>query len=81
MDVRQIGASPSLGEKYTPARLDAACARALDYELIDVRRLQYILLQAIECDDPPASAHDTTLGTRFARPGAAFDRRQQEVAG
>mgnify|MGYP003556232251 CR=1 FL=1 len=71
----------SLGERYTAARLDAACARALDYDLIDVRRLQRILLQAIERDDLPGSEHSTSLGTRFARPGSAFDHRQREVAG
>lgn len=71
----------SLGEKYTAVRLDAACARALDYDLIDVRRLQRILLQAIERDDLPRSEQGTLLGTRFARPGSAFDHRHREVAG
>jgi len=71
----------SLGEKYTAIRLDTACARALDYDLIDVRRLHRILLQAIERDELPGSEHRTALGTRFARPGSAFDHRQQEVAG
>lgn len=71
----------SLGEKYTASRLDAACARALDYDLIDVRRLQRILLQAIERDEQPHDEPGALLGSRFARPGAAFDHRQREVAG
>jgi transposase len=71
----------SLGEKYTASRLDAACARALDYDLIDVRRLQRILLQAIDRDELPRSEQEPSLGTRFARPGSAFDHRQREVAG
>lgn len=71
----------SLGERYTAVRLDAACGRALDYELIDVRRLQRILLQAIERDEQPPAGPGVSLGTRFARPGSAFDHRQREVAG
>ena len=71
----------SLGEKYTAPRLDAACARALDYDLIDVRRLHRILLQAIERDEQPHAEPGASLGSRFARPGSAFDHRQREVAG
>ena len=71
----------SLGEKYTASRLDAACARALDYDLIDVRRLHRILLQAIERDEQPHTEPGALLGSRFARPGSAFDHRQREVAG
>jgi hypothetical protein len=37
-----------LAERYTPERLDAACARALGFELIDVRRLERILVLALE---------------------------------
>jgi hypothetical protein len=60
--------SCALGERYTAMRFDAACARALDNDLIDVRRVQRILLQAIERDDPPRSEQGTLLGARFARP-------------
>src|SRR5205814_3015043 len=38
----------SLGDKYSGERLDAACARALDYQLINVRRVQGILLKALD---------------------------------
>ena len=71
----------SLGERYTAVRLDAACARALDYDLIDVRRLQRILLQAIERDKGAQAGLTPALGARFARPGSSFDHRQREVAG
>ena len=37
-----------LGERYTPARLNTACHRALTVELIDVRRLEHILVEALE---------------------------------
>jgi transposase len=65
-----------LAERYTPARLDAACARALGFDLIDVRRLERILLLALEHEgEPPPSAERVRalpIG-RFARPASAFD--------
>lgn len=71
----------SLGEKYTAQRLDAACARALSYELVDVRRLHRILLRALDAEEQPVEEPLRTLGSRFARPPSAFDHRQREVAG
>jgi len=66
----------SLGERYGGERLDAACQRSLAYDLVDVRRVQRILLQAIDRESPPIEDPGTPLGTRFARPGSAFDHRQ-----
>ncbi len=40
-----------LGQRYTPARLELACARALRFELIDVRRLERILREAIASEE------------------------------
>lgn len=37
-----------LEERYSPERLDAACRRALSVDLIDVRRLDRILVEALE---------------------------------
>jgi hypothetical protein len=68
-----------LGEKYTAARLDAACARALSYDLVDVRRLHRILLQALDVETLPPAADGPPLAGRFARPGSAFDHRLREV--
>jgi transposase len=69
-----------LGDRYPPARLDAACARALAYDLLDVRRLERILalaLDQLDPEGPPASAAAPAPAPagRFARPGAAFDHR------
>jgi len=70
----------SLGEKYSGERLDPACKRALDYDLVDVRRLHRILVQAFDREDVAAAAPPgTSLGSRFARPPGAFDHRQREV--
>ena len=50
--VRQGHKLVRLGQRYTPERLDAACRRALDVDLIDVRRVERILTQALEREDP-----------------------------
>ena len=64
-----------LGERYTAQRLDAACHRALDVDLIDVRRVERILVQALvqalEQDAIPQLPSPIPAG-RFARPGSVF---------
>ena len=42
-----------VAERYTPERPDAACRRALEVDLIDVRRLERILVQALEEEAAP----------------------------
>ena len=60
-----------LGQRYTPERLDSACRRALEVDLIDVSRVERILLQALEQAETPE--HPPPLPTgRFARPGEVF---------
>jgi transposase len=71
----------SLGEKYTAARLDAACSRALAFDLVDVRRLHRILLRALDTEERPVEEPLSPLGSRFARPASAFDHRQREATG
>ena len=60
-----------LGERYTAKRLDAACRRALDVDLIDVRRVERILVQALEEETTPQTPLPLPEG-RFARPGSVF---------
>ena len=60
-----------LGERYTAQRLDAACRRALAVDLIDVRRLERILVQALEQEAMPQLPLPMPPG-RFARPGSVF---------
>jgi transposase len=68
-----------LAERYTPERLDAACARALGFDLVDVRRLERILVLALDHEAQPAPPTEQRLQPlpvgRFARPGSAFDHR------
>ena len=68
-----------LAERYTPERLEAACARALGFDLVDVRRLERILVLALEHEGQPALPAEQRVqpltSGRFARPGTAFDHR------
>lgn len=65
-----------LAERYTAARLDAACARALGFDLLDVRRVERILVLALDHEalpPPPLEERVRVLPVgRFARPGTAF---------
>ena len=60
-----------LGDRYTAERLDAACQRALAVDLIDVRRVERILVQALEEEAMPQLPLPMPAG-RFARPGSVF---------
>jgi transposase len=77
--LRQAQQLVRLADRYTAARLDAACARALGFDLLDVRRLERILVLALEREGslvPPADDRVRVVPAgRFARPGAAFDHR------
>ena len=60
-----------LGDRYTAPRLDAACQRALDVDLINVHRVERILIQALEEETTPQPPLPLPTG-RFARPGSVF---------
>jgi transposase len=62
-----------LGEKYTPSRLNSACEKALGVDLIDVRRLERILVEALEQEAAPVMALVAPPPGRFARAGNVFD--------
>lgn len=68
-----------LAERYTAARLDRACERALVVDLIDVTRVERMLKQALEQEplpgDPPPPRAVELPSARFAREGKAFDHR------
>ena len=65
-----------LGERYTAQRLDAACLRALEVDLIDVRRVERILVQALEQESVPQLPTALPTG-RFARPGSVFSHSNE----
>lgn len=78
--VRQAQKLLRLGERYTPSRLDAACRKALAVDLTDVRRLERILIEALEAEGSPAAGASPTLPGRYARPGSAFAHHEAEPA-
>ena len=69
--VRQGHKLIRLGQRYTPDRLDDACRKALDVDLIDVHRVERILVEALEQQDAPPYPDPLPTG-RFARPGSVF---------
>ena len=71
--VRQGHKLIRMGQRYTAERLDAACRRALEVDLIDVGRVERILVQALECSQAPEHPPPLPAG-RFARPGYVFAR-------
>ena len=70
--LRQAQKMLRMGERYTPVRLDAACRRALSVDLIDVRRLERILMEALENETETTVMASPPPPGRFARPGNVF---------
>jgi hypothetical protein len=70
--LRQAQKMLRLGERYTAARLNAACRRALAVDLIDVRRLERILIEALEEEAAPEPKVANVPPGRFLRPGTVF---------
>lgn len=69
----------SLAERYTSSRLEAACRKALEVGLIDVRRVERILVEALEQEAMSSEATTPPPPGRFARPGYVFAKRNSQV--
>jgi hypothetical protein len=72
--LRQAQKLLRLAERYGAARLDAACRRALDFDLLDVYRLQRILEQGLESqtEPRPVVGQQSVLELKFLRPSDHF---------
>ncbi len=73
--LRQAQRLLRLGEKYGWPRVEAAGARALEFELIQVPRVEVIIRQQLDQPEPRAPAGPATvlpLQARFARPATSF---------
>ena len=71
--LRQAQKLLRLAERYGAARVNAACARALAFELLDVRRVEKIVRAALERAPGPAEgAEIRPLPARFARAPESF---------
>jgi hypothetical protein len=75
--LRQAQKLLRLAERYGAARVNAACARALAFELLDVRRVEAIVRRALE-RTPSAGEGGAVcpLPGRFARPPQSFTHPQ-----
>lgn len=80
--LRQAQKLLRLGEKYGWHRLEAACRRALAFELINVKRLESIVQQDFEQLDLLRDADRETpvipLQARFQRPAASFSHQPRK---
>jgi transposase len=74
--LRQAQKLLRLCDKYGAARVDAACARAVAFDLINVRRVENIVKQNLDAPLRPAGtdhrAQVAQLPLRFAREAGAF---------
>jgi hypothetical protein len=61
-----------LTRSYGPAAVDAACARALELDVVDVGKIARILEQASENDPAPAGATVVGGPARFARDNSEY---------
>jgi hypothetical protein len=77
--LRQAQKLLRLAERYGAVRVNAACARALAFELLDVRRVETILRTALEREPGPAErGRVVPLPARFARPPQSFAHHSPE---
>jgi transposase len=77
--LRQAQKLLRLAERYGAARVNAACARALAFELLDVRRVETIVAAALEREPAPAARGAVVpLPARFARAPQSFAHHPTE---
>jgi len=77
--LRQAQKLLRLAARYGAERVNAACARALAFELLDVRRVETILRAALERAPGPAERGTVVpLPARFARPPQSFAHHPKE---
>ena len=76
--LRQAQKLQRLAQKYGSERLEEACARALAFDLVNVRRVETILLDALRRPSPlPASEPlPLPLPARFLRPDGSFNHHR-----
>jgi hypothetical protein len=73
--MRQVYRLLGLVRRYGPARVDAACAKALEVEVVDVTRIARMLERALEASPAPEAAPAAgaaVIDLRFARPKDDF---------
>lgn len=82
--LRQAQKLLRLAERYGPARTDAACLRALSFDLVDVYRLGHILEQALEnqtTSNAECLSDPVQQKLRFLRPARHFSHKSATQGG
>ena len=67
-----------LANRYSPDRVDAACRRALEVDLIDVNRVERIVVRALEQESTSTPPELPPPG-RFARAGSVFAQARTQT--
>jgi len=70
--LRQAQKLLRLVDKYSAVRVDTACARALMYDVINVFRVESMVLQALEAQPPASSSAPIQPALRFVREARSF---------
>jgi hypothetical protein len=70
--MRQVYRLLGLVKKWGPSRVDQACARALDAEVVDVNLVSRMLERAREATEPDARPGPVLIQGRFARDTSEF---------
>lgn len=75
--LRQAYKCLRLADKYGAERVNAACERAVAYDLLNVRRLESMLTRGLDQQvvEPSSTTPATPPPGRFALPGSAFSQR------
>lgn len=77
--LRQAQKLLRLGNKYGRGRIDAACKRALHFDLIHVGRVEAIVKKGIDTEPTARGGGQLVLfPTRFLRPVGSFDHPRKE---
>jgi transposase len=82
MKMRQAYGLLRLCERYGTERVDALCARAIAFDVIDTRRIERMLKTAQSSESHAESTGKLiTLSSRFARDAASFATRRTDEGG
>jgi len=78
--LRQAQKLLRLPEKYGKDRVEHACRRALSFDLIDVRRVEGMIVKGLEGTEGPTRGK-VIAPARFARPASYFAKGEDESEG
>ena len=76
--LRQAQKLLRLAQRYGQKRIEQACQRALDFDLIDVTRVERMVLQVLAHEEKSGPRQiSLPLSARFQRPASYFTRKEK----